>query len=167
MLTEQIRPVTYLPILIWQGTAAITLPQAVCRSLPLSVPLPHLSALLGRKGHEVNQQKKYKQSRGLPPRAPSIHPDPMDWQKSHLFQAQRLWERAAGRRWTQGEERVSVRRLGTVVWNRFFSGSHQCGSYFLNPVVRLGSGKLLLLLSLAAISPEHYFHEFPYNDSLF
>lgn len=70
MLTEQIRPVTYLPILMWQGTAAITLPQAVCRRLPLSVPLPHLSALLGRKGHEVNQQKEYKQSEasllGLP-----------------------------------------------------------------------------------------------------
>lgn len=120
-----------------------------------------------KKRPRGKRAEKVQAVRGLPPRAPRIHPDPMDWQKSHLFQAQRLWERAAERRWTQGEERVSVRRLGAVVWNRFFSGSHQCGSYFLTPVVRLGSGKLLLLLSLAAISPEHYFHEFPYNDSLF
>lgn len=70
MLTEQIRPVTYLPALIWQETAAITLPQAVCRSLPLSIPLPHLSALLGRKGHEVNEQKKYKQSEASLPGLP-------------------------------------------------------------------------------------------------
>ena len=59
--------------------------------------------------------------RGLPPRAPRIHPDPMDQQKSNLFQAQRLWEGAAGRRrWTQGGEQITVRRLGAVAWHNFF-----------------------------------------------
>lgn len=38
----------------------------------LSVPVPHLSALLGRKGHKVNQQKEYKLSEASLPGLPEF-----------------------------------------------------------------------------------------------
>jgi len=64
--------------------------------------------------------KRVEAVKGLPPRAPRIHPDPMDQQKPNLFQAQRPWERAAGRKRWMGREQITVRRLGTAVWNNFF-----------------------------------------------
>lgn len=82
-LTEHIGPVTYLPIPTQQRTAAASLPRAVCRSLSLSLPVLHLFALLGRKGHEEKQQKECKLSE-TSLRTPVVHPDPADQQKSNL-----------------------------------------------------------------------------------
>lgn len=98
--------------------------------------------------------------RCLPHRTPRIHLDPIDQQKANTFQAQRLWEKAAGRRWIQGGEWITVRRLGAtknssslwlrLMWELPSHSSCQTGLLQMPP----------FLLSLAGISTERFFITF-------
>lgn len=80
----------------------------------LSVPVPHLSALLGRKGHKVNQQKEYKLSEASLPGLPEftliqwIQPLPGSDTPGKSSREEEM---------DTGWEAITVRRLGAVVHN--------------------------------------------------